>query len=80
FILGELALVSSPSYSYGVVGLVLASGAGCGYLNPDTSSVSLVLFLVYLGRILVGFVYPVSGSRPLSRILGGLKSFQVWPV
>ncbi|NXD34321.1 NU6M oxidoreductase, partial [Copsychus sechellarum] len=57
FILGELALLSNPSYYYGVVGLVLASGAGCGWLmSPGTSSGLLLLFLVYLGRILVGFV------------------------
>ncbi|NXM80685.1 NU6M oxidoreductase, partial [Oenanthe oenanthe] len=53
FILGELAVVSNPSYYYGVVGLVLA---GCGLLmSPGTSSELLLLFLVCLGRILVGF-------------------------
>ncbi|NXH83783.1 NU6M oxidoreductase, partial [Edolisoma coerulescens] len=75
FILGELAAASNPYYYYGAVGLVLASAAGCGWLmSPGTSFVSLVLFSVSLGRILVGFVYSVSGSGPLSRNLGGLKS------
>ncbi|NXD91010.1 NU6M oxidoreductase, partial [Chaetorhynchus papuensis] len=69
FILGELAVVSNPSYYYG---LILASVAWCGWLtSPGTSSVPPVLFLPYLGRILVGFVYSVSGSGPLSRNLGG---------
>ncbi|NWV56514.1 NU6M oxidoreductase, partial [Daphoenositta chrysoptera] len=63
FILGDLAVVYIPSYYFGVVGLVLASLAGCGWLtSPGPSFVSLVLFLVYLGRILVGFLYSVSGS------------------
>ncbi|NWX32639.1 NU6M oxidoreductase, partial [Notiomystis cincta] len=57
FILGELAVVSNPYY-YGVVGLVLASVAGCGWLMSP--GMSLVLFLVYLGRTQVGFVYSVS--------------------
>ncbi|NXH37036.1 NU6M oxidoreductase, partial [Myiagra hebetior] len=49
FILGELENASNPSYFYG---LVLASVAGCGWLmSPGTSFMSLVLFLVYLGRI-----------------------------
>ncbi|NXM21951.1 NU6M oxidoreductase, partial [Ploceus nigricollis] len=73
FILGELAVVSNPFYCYGVVGLILASVAGCGWLmSPGTTFVLLVLFSVCLGRILEGFVYSVSGSGPLSRNMGGL--------
>ncbi|NWI40647.1 NU6M oxidoreductase, partial [Picathartes gymnocephalus] len=72
FILGELA-VATNTYYYGVVGLVLASVAECGCLmSPGSSFVSLVLFLLYLGRILVGFVCSVSSSGPLSRNMGGL--------
>ncbi|NXX35835.1 NU6M oxidoreductase, partial [Nicator chloris] len=57
FVLGELAVASNPYYCYGLVGLLLASVAGCGWLmSPGTSFVLLVLFSVYLGRILVGFV------------------------
>ncbi|NXB64453.1 NU6M oxidoreductase, partial [Struthidea cinerea] len=73
FILGELAVASNPSYYYG---LVLASVAECGWLmGPGTSFVLLVLFLAYLGRILVGFFYSVSGSGPLSRNLGGFVGY-----
>ncbi|NWI76181.1 NU6M oxidoreductase, partial [Dryoscopus gambensis] len=72
FISGELAVASNPYYYYGVVGLVLPSIAGYGWLmSPGTSFGSLVLYLVYLGRILMDFVYSVSGSGPLSRNLGG---------
>nr|YP_009040185.1 NADH dehydrogenase subunit 6 [Pericrocotus ethologus]AGI78567.1 NADH dehydrogenase subunit 6 [Pericrocotus ethologus] len=61
FILGGLAVASNPSPYYGVVGLVMASVAGCGWLvSLGTSFVSLVLVMVYLGGMLVVFVYSVS--------------------
>nr|ASB29258.1 NADH dehydrogenase subunit 6 [Pinguinus impennis] len=61
FVLGSLAVASNPSPYYGVVGLVLASVAGCGWLlSLGVSFVSLVLFMVYLGGMLVVFVYSVS--------------------
>ncbi|NXU38411.1 NU6M oxidoreductase, partial [Drymodes brunneopygia] len=73
FILGELAVESNPSYYYGVVGSVLASVGGCGWLmSPGTAFLSLVLCLVHLGRIAVGFVHSVSGSGPLFRNIGGI--------
>nr|UBQ34060.1 NADH dehydrogenase subunit 6 [Phalacrocorax carbo] len=61
FILGGLAVASNPSPYYGVVGLVLASVVGCGWLlSLGASFVALVLFMVYLGGMLVVFVYSVS--------------------
>nr|YP_009991595.1 NADH dehydrogenase subunit 6 [Burhinus bistriatus]QNN84404.1 NADH dehydrogenase subunit 6 [Burhinus bistriatus] len=61
FVLGSLAVASNPSPYYGVVGLVMASVAGCGWLlSLGISFVSLVLFMVYLGGMLVVFVYSVS--------------------
>nr|QOD97355.1 NADH dehydrogenase subunit 6 [Mesitornis unicolor] len=61
FVLGGLAVASNPSPYYGVVGLVLASVAGCGWLvSLGASFVALVLFMVYLGGMLVVFVYSVS--------------------
>nr|QNL16360.1 NADH dehydrogenase subunit 6 [Cinclosoma clarum] len=61
FILGGLAVASNPSPYYGVVGLVMASVAGCGWLvSLGVSFVSLVLVMVYLGGMLVVFVYSVS--------------------
>nr|QXU59955.1 NADH dehydrogenase subunit 6 [Chamaepetes goudotii] len=61
FALGALAVASNPSPYYGVVGLVLGSVAGCGWLlSLGVSFVSLVLFMVYLGGMLVVFVYSVS--------------------
>nr|AWD84288.1 NADH dehydrogenase subunit 6 [Buceros rhinoceros silvestris]QOD97183.1 NADH dehydrogenase subunit 6 [Buceros rhinoceros] len=61
FILGSLAVASNPSPYYGVVGLVLASVVGCGWLlSLGTSFIALVLFMVYLGGMLVVFVYSVA--------------------
>nr|AQU64379.1 NADH dehydrogenase subunit 6 [Porzana fusca]BCD55816.1 NADH dehydrogenase subunit 6 [Zapornia fusca erythrothorax] len=61
FVLGGLAVASNPSPYYGVVGLVLASVVGCGWLlSLGLSFVSLVLFMVYLGGMLVVFLYSVS--------------------
>nr|QOD98058.1 NADH dehydrogenase subunit 6 [Ibidorhyncha struthersii] len=61
FVLGGLAVASNPSPYYGVVGLVLASVAGCGWLvSLGISFVALVLFMVYLGGMLVVFVYSVA--------------------
>nr|BCD56102.1 NADH dehydrogenase subunit 6 [Columba janthina nitens] len=61
FILGGLGVASNPSPYYGVVGLVVASVTGCGWLlSLGVSFMSLVLFMVYLGGMLVVFVYSVS--------------------
>ncbi|NWH52545.1 NU6M oxidoreductase, partial [Fregata magnificens] len=61
FVLGGLAVASNLSLYYGVVALVLVSVMGCGWwLSLGISFVSLVLFMVYLGGMLVIFVYSVS--------------------
>nr|QXU60059.1 NADH dehydrogenase subunit 6 [Dendragapus fuliginosus] len=61
FMMGVLAVASNPSPYYGVVGLVLASVAGCGWLvNLGASFISLALFMIYLGGMLVVFVYSVA--------------------
>nr|BCD55491.1 NADH dehydrogenase subunit 6 [Scolopax mira] len=66
FVLGGLAVASNPSPYYGVVGLVVASIVGCGWLlSSGVSFVALVLFMVYLGGMLVVFVYSVSLAADL---------------
>nr|AAO85249.1 NADH dehydrogenase subunit 6 [Geranoaetus poecilochrous] len=60
FVLGGLAVASNPSPYYGAVGLVLGSVVGCGWLvSLGVPFVALVLFMVYLGGMLVVFVYSV---------------------
>nr|YP_010957405.1 NADH dehydrogenase subunit 6 [Monopenchelys acuta]WMY90706.1 NADH dehydrogenase subunit 6 [Monopenchelys acuta] len=57
-ILGLLGVASNPAPYYAALGLVLASGGGCGVLaSYGGSFISLVLFLIYLGGMLVVFAY-----------------------
>ncbi|NXJ87058.1 NU6M oxidoreductase, partial [Trogon melanurus] len=60
FILGGLAVASIFLPYYGVVGLVLGSVVFFGWLlSLGLSFVSLIFFLIYLGGMLVVFVYSV---------------------
>nr|YP_004285904.1 NADH dehydrogenase subunit 6 [Eupsittula pertinax chrysogenys]ADM26311.1 NADH dehydrogenase subunit 6 [Eupsittula pertinax chrysogenys] len=73
FVLASLLVASNPSPHYGVVGLVFGSVVGCGWLvSLGASFVSLVLFMVYLGGMLVVFVYSVSlAADPFPQAWGG---------
>nr|YP_010362135.1 NADH dehydrogenase subunit 6 [Ailuroedus buccoides]UNQ87774.1 NADH dehydrogenase subunit 6 [Ailuroedus buccoides] len=75
FALGGLAVASNPSPYYGVVGLVVASVAGCGWLvSLGASFMSLALVMVYLGGMLVVFVYSVSlAADPYPEAWGDLR-------
>nr|AYN73606.1 NADH dehydrogenase subunit 6 [Rhinopomastus cyanomelas] len=77
FVLGGLAVGSNPSPYYGVVGLVLGSVVGCGWLvGLGLSFVALVLFMVYLGGMLVVFVYSVAlAADPFPEVWG---DWRVW--
>nr|YP_010000949.1 NADH dehydrogenase subunit 6 [Atrichornis clamosus]QOD96874.1 NADH dehydrogenase subunit 6 [Atrichornis clamosus]USH58176.1 NADH dehydrogenase subunit 6 [Atrichornis clamosus] len=72
FVLGGLAVASNPSPYYGVIGLVVASIMGCGWLvSLGVSFVALVLVMVYLGGMLVVFVYSVSlAAEPFPKAWG----------
>nr|BCO16566.1 NADH dehydrogenase subunit 6 [Diplodactylus vittatus] len=60
-VMGFLGVAASPSPFFGAMGLVLAAGGGCGVLVMlGGSFISLVLFLIYLGGMLVVFVYSVA--------------------
>nr|YP_003345162.1 NADH dehydrogenase subunit 6 [Anarchias sp. Ansp]BAI53183.1 NADH dehydrogenase subunit 6 [Anarchias sp. Ansp] len=58
FVLGLVGVASNPAPYFAALGLVLAAGGGCGVLaSYGGSFVSLVLFLIYLGGMLVVFAY-----------------------
>nr|YP_009434097.1 NADH dehydrogenase subunit 6 [Potamotrygon magdalenae]AOV63712.1 NADH dehydrogenase subunit 6 [Potamotrygon magdalenae] len=58
FILGLVAVASNPSPYFAALGLVVSAGVGCGLLVGFGSSfLSLVLFLIYLGGMMVVFAY-----------------------
>lgn len=57
-VLGLIGVASNPSPYFAALGLVLAAGAGCGILAGHGGSfLSLILFLIYLGGMLVVFAY-----------------------
>nr|YP_010242277.1 NADH dehydrogenase subunit 6 [Torpedo marmorata]QTJ25410.1 NADH dehydrogenase subunit 6 [Torpedo marmorata] len=58
FILGFMAVASNPSPYYAALGLVISSGFGCGMLAIfGDSFLCLILFLIYLGGMMVVFAY-----------------------
>nr|YP_009029959.1 NADH dehydrogenase subunit 6 [Grammistes sexlineatus]AHY86293.1 NADH dehydrogenase subunit 6 [Grammistes sexlineatus]BAX03706.1 NADH dehydrogenase subunit 6 [Grammistes sexlineatus]BBU25837.1 NADH dehydrogenase subunit 6 [Grammistes sexlineatus] len=57
-VLGLVAVASNPSPYFAALGLVVVAGMGCGVLTSHGGSfLSLVLFLIYLGGMLVVFAY-----------------------
>ncbi|YP_002364586.1 NADH dehydrogenase subunit 6 (mitochondrion) [Epinephelus lanceolatus] len=58
WIVGAIAVASNPSPFFGAFGLVVVAGVGCGILVEYGSSfLALILFLIYLGGMLVVFAY-----------------------
>nr|YP_010956924.1 NADH dehydrogenase subunit 6 [Saurida brasiliensis]WMY90082.1 NADH dehydrogenase subunit 6 [Saurida brasiliensis] len=58
FVIGMVGVASNPAPYFAALGLVVSAGFGCGVmLSYGGSFLSLVLFLVYLGGMLVVFAY-----------------------
>nr|YP_010948010.1 NADH dehydrogenase subunit 6 [Diplospinus multistriatus]WMI34986.1 NADH dehydrogenase subunit 6 [Diplospinus multistriatus] len=72
FILGLVVVASNPSPYFAALGLVVVAGAGCGVLLwYGGSFLSLVLFLIYLGGMMVVFAYSAAlAAEPYPEGLG----------
>nr|YP_009344751.1 NADH dehydrogenase subunit 6 [Rocio octofasciata]ALR68993.1 NADH dehydrogenase subunit 6 [Rocio octofasciata] len=75
-VLGLAAVASNPSPYFAALGLVAVAGVGCGVLvGHGGSFLSLVLFLIYLGGMLVVFAYSAAlAAEPYP------ESWGSWPV
>nr|BBJ35645.1 NADH dehydrogenase subunit 6 [Arothron reticularis]BBJ35749.1 NADH dehydrogenase subunit 6 [Arothron reticularis] len=75
-VLGLVAVASNPSPYFGALSLVVVAAFGCGVLIWHGGSfLSLVLFLIYLGGMLVVFAYSAAlAAEPYPETLGS------WPV
>lgn len=94
-IVGLVAVASNPSPYFAALGLVVVAAVGCGVLvGHGGPFLSLVLFLIYLGGILVVFAYSAAlaaepypetwGSRPVASymvaylVVVGIASACLW--
>ena len=70
--LGLVAVASNPSPYFAALGLVVVAGFGCGLLvGHGGPFLSLVLFLIYLGGMLVVFAYSAAlAAEPYPESLG----------
>nr|WET59071.1 NADH dehydrogenase subunit 6 [Cirripectes castaneus] len=75
-IVGLAAVASNPSPFFAALGLVMVAGVGCGVLAGwGGSFLSLILFLIYLGGMLVVFAYSAAlAAEPYP------ETWMSWPV
>nr|YP_009122663.1 NADH dehydrogenase subunit 6 [Pteropus vampyrus]AJJ48721.1 NADH dehydrogenase subunit 6 [Pteropus vampyrus] len=66
FVIGFVGFSSKPSPVYGGVGLIISGGVGCGIvMNFSGSFLGLMVFLIYLGGMMVVFGYTAAMATEL---------------
>nr|YP_009685814.1 NADH dehydrogenase subunit 6 [Nothobranchius ocellatus]QDU91804.1 NADH dehydrogenase subunit 6 [Nothobranchius ocellatus] len=73
-VFGLASVASNPSPYFSALGLVIVAGVGCGVLAYlGGSFLSLILFLIYLGGMLVVFGYSAAlAAEPFPESLGSM--------
>nr|YP_009309714.1 NADH dehydrogenase subunit 6 [Mikrogeophagus ramirezi]ALF63206.1 NADH dehydrogenase subunit 6 [Mikrogeophagus ramirezi] len=73
-VVGLAAVACNPSPYFAALGLVMVAGLGCGVLvGHGGSFLSLILFLIYLGGMLVVFAYSAAlAAEPYPESWGSL--------
>lgn len=66
FVVGFIGFSSKPSPIYGGVGLIVSGGVGCGIvMSFNGSFLGLMVFLIYLGGMMVVFGYTTAMATEL---------------
>nr|AMD83750.1 NADH dehydrogenase subunit 6 [Corydoras nattereri]AMD83763.1 NADH dehydrogenase subunit 6 [Corydoras nattereri]AMD83776.1 NADH dehydrogenase subunit 6 [Corydoras nattereri] len=80
-VVGLIGVASNPAPYFAALGLVIAAGVGCGILvGHGGSLLSLLLFLVYLGGMLVVFAYSAALAAEPFPETWGVRSVKMYVI
>lgn len=80
-VVGLIGVASNPAPYFAALGLVIAAGVGCGILvGHGGSLLSLLLFLIYLGGILVVFAYSAALAAEPFPETWGVRSVKIYVI
>nr|ADG95294.1 NADH dehydrogenase subunit 6 [Polypterus palmas polli] len=77
FLISLIAVASNPSPYFAAFGLMVGAGVGCGMLMQcGMTFLSMILFLIYLGGMLVVFAYSAAlAAEPYPAAWGSWEVF-----
>nr|ADG95242.1 NADH dehydrogenase subunit 6 [Polypterus sp. golden dust] len=77
FLISLIAVASNPSPYFAAFGLMVGAGVGCGMLMQcGVTFLSMILFLIYLGGMLVVFAYSAAlAAEPYPHAWGSWEVF-----